>query len=118
VKKNFFSRLGLCAAVLSMSLTTIARATPTPQTISGLSIVTLGTTDFGSGEITVFTVNQAVVAGCTNNAQYVVRDPNMINAVLAILTSSLVAGRTVDIFVSGACDSATGEPLISSVTLH
>ena len=64
------------------------------------------------------TVSTDIVVGCTYAFAYVIRDPNSINGVLALATSALIAGRPVDLYVSGSCDANSGEPLISQITLH
>lgn len=111
-----FAKTSLIATIIGFS--TVAIAAPTAQFVSGVTVTSVGSTDFGSSEFTFLTVSSPVVAGCTHSDYYMIRDPVGINPYLAIATSALVAGRTIDIYVAGTCDSATGEPIISQIVMH
>jgi hypothetical protein len=102
-------------AILALS-TSPARATPTPQFANALTVVTVADVDFG-GELVEIYVSQPVVTGCTGADYYVIRDTNIIKGSLAIAMAALIAGRPIDLYVAGTCDTS-GEPLVVSVSMH
>jgi hypothetical protein len=104
-------------AALSSLTVEVVWAGPPAQNLTGVTLTGVATTD-SAGEITIIIPSETVVTGCTNANYYMVRDANSVNAFLAIATSALIAGRTVDMYVTGACDPTNGQPLISQIVLH
>jgi hypothetical protein len=84
----------------------------------GLTVTSVGELNVG-GEVVLLTVSEIVdnAAHCANPSGYALRDAATLKASTALLTSALVAGRQVDLFVTGSCD-ATGRPNVVGVTLH
>jgi len=109
------TRLIGALAILALSASP-ARATPTPQFANGLTVTTVADVDFG-GELVEIYVSQSVVTGCTGADYYVVRDAAIMKGSLAIATAALIAGRTIDLYVTGTCDTS-GEPMVASVAIH
>ena len=72
-----------------------------------------------NGEVVQITVTEIIdnAAHCTNPSGYALRDSATLKGSLALLTSSLVTGKPVDLFVTGTCD-ASGMPNVVGVTLH
>ena len=72
-----------------------------------------------NGEVVQITVTAIIdnAAHCANPSGYALRDSATLKGSLALLTSSLVTGKPVDLFVTGTCD-ASGMPNVVGVTLH
>jgi hypothetical protein len=93
-----------------------AWADPTPQTVANQTVTSVSDVDYG-GELVQITVSQSVVTGCTYASAYVIRDTNIIKGGLALLIAARLSGISVNLFVTGACDSS-GLPLVASVSLN
>lgn len=93
----------------------VALGDPTAQLVTNLTVTSVIDTDYG-GEVVQVAVSQGVVSGCTYTDAYDITDANIIKGSLALLTAALISGQPVNLFVSGACDSA-GRPIVSSVQL-
>jgi hypothetical protein len=83
-----------------------------------VTVTSLGENNIG-GEVVQFTVNEVVdnSGHCANITGYAIRDAATLKGSLALLTSAMMAGRQVDLFVTGACD-ATGMPTVIGVILR
>ena len=83
-----------------------------------VAITSLGEDDVG-GEVVQFTVSEVVdnSAHCPNLTGYAIRDSATLRGGLALLTSAMLTGRQVDIFVTGTCD-ATGMPNVVGIILR
>jgi hypothetical protein len=84
----------------------------------GLTVNSVGAIE-QNGELVIFTVNSTVdnAARCQIGTEYAIRNKETIRSALALLMSSLVAQRTVDILVTGSCDTS-GRPLVDGVMLR
>jgi hypothetical protein len=84
----------------------------------GLTVTSVGELNVG-GEVVLLTVSEIVdnSAHCANPTGYALRDSATLKGSTALLTSALVAGRQVDVFVTGSCD-VTGRPNVVGVFLH
>lgn len=69
-----------------------------------------------SGEIVQIYVAQTIAPDCPSTASYVVRDASHLKPALALAMAALLAGRPVNLFVTGSCD-ATGNPNVLGITL-
>lgn len=94
----------------------VASADPAPQWVTGLTVTSVADVDY-NGELVQVFVAQGVVSGCTYSDAYDIQDPYILKGSLALLTTAMVAGRQVTMWVTGASDSA-GRPLISNVRLQ
>jgi hypothetical protein len=83
-----------------------------------VAVTSLGEDDVG-GEVVQFTVSEVVdnSAHCPNLTGYAIRDSATLRGGLALLTSAMLTGRQVDIFVTGTCD-ATGMPNVIGIILR
>jgi hypothetical protein len=83
-----------------------------------LTVTSVGDNDI-SGEVVQITVNEIVdnPGHCANSTGYAIRNAATLKGSLALLSSAFVAGRLIDLFVTGTCD-ATGMPLVIGVILH
>jgi hypothetical protein len=72
-----------------------------------------------TGEVVQVTVKEIIdnSAHCANPSGYALRDSATLKGSLALLMSSLVTEKPVDLFVTGTCD-ASGMPNVVGVTLH
>jgi hypothetical protein len=109
-------RMTRAGAILALLLGGAAWAQPPAQAVTNLTVTGVSVAD-QSGQLVAIVVSQRVVAGCTNADYYVVRDPNIINGALALATTALVSGQPVNLYISGACDAATGEVLATIVNI-
>ncbi len=104
------------AAVVSLLLTATSGAQITPQSVSNLTPTAVSDVDYG-GELISITVSQAVLPGCPQSTAYVIRDAAIIKGGLAVAMAALVAGKQLDLFLTGACDSG-GNLLVGAITMH
>jgi hypothetical protein len=83
-----------------------------------VTITSLGENNSG-GEVVQFTVNEMVdnSGHCLNVTGYAIRDAATLRGSLALLTAAMMAGRQVDLFVTGTCD-ATGMPTVIGIVLR
>jgi hypothetical protein len=83
-----------------------------------VTVTTIGENNVG-GEVVQFTVNEVVdnPGHCPDATGYAIRDPATLKGSLALLSSAMVTGRHIDIFVTGTCD-ATGMPNVVGVILR
>jgi hypothetical protein len=93
-----------------------AWAGPPPQMVTNQTVTSVGDVDYG-GEVVAITVSQPVVTGCTYATQYVIRDINVIKGGLAVLIAARLSGNSVNLYVTGDCDT-TGQPLVASVVMN
>jgi hypothetical protein len=100
---------------VTVSLQSVASASGWSR---GLTVTSLEENNVG-GEVVKLTVGEIVdnSGHCTNATGYAIRDSVTLRGSLALLTSALIAGKTVDLFVTGTCD-ATGMPNVIGVILH
>jgi hypothetical protein len=86
--------------------------------IRDLTVASLGENNLG-GEVVQFTVREEFNSSvhCPDVSGYAIRDPATLKGSLALLTSSLITQRKVDLFLTGTCD-ATGMPSVIGVVLH
>lgn len=84
----------------------------------GLTVISLGENNVG-GEVVQFSVREEIDSSvhCPDVTGYAIRDSATLKGSLALLMSAMVAGRQVDLFVTGTCD-ATGMPNVIGVILH
>lgn len=115
-QKQILIRNIVAAVALFISAHPSVWATPTAQYVTGLTVTAVSVDDW-SGEVLDISVEQTVVAGCAAATGYVVRDSAVINGSLALVMSALLAGRTIDVYVSGTCD-ASGNPNVVQVIMH
>jgi hypothetical protein len=115
-KKTIPIMISVVAATFGLSAGSAVWANPPAQFVTNATITSVSDTDYG-GELVGIAVSQPVVAGCTSASFYALRDSNTIKGGLALATAALVAGRPIDLFVSGDCDTS-GQPIVTSVTLH
>lgn len=100
---------------LLIAVAPVALGNPTAQWVTNLTVTSVSDNDYG-GEVVQVTVSQGSVLGCTYTDAYEIRDINTTKGSLALLTAAFIAGRPVDLFVSGTCDS-TGRPDVTAVQL-
>jgi hypothetical protein len=83
-----------------------------------LTVTSLGENNVG-GEVVQITVSDVVdnSGHCPNITGYAIRDSATLRGALALLTSAMLAGRQVDLFVTGTCD-ATGMPNVVGIILR
>jgi hypothetical protein len=84
--------------------------------VTNQTVTSVGDVDYG-GEVVAITVSQPVVTGCTYATQYVIRDINVIKGGLAVLIAARLSGNSVNLYVTGDCDT-TGQPLVASVVMN
>jgi hypothetical protein len=103
------------AVLFTACLQTVALAS---GWIRSVTVTTLGENNVG-GEVVQFTVNDVVdnPGHCPDATGYAIRDPATLKGSLALLSSAMVTGRHIDIFVTGTCD-ATGMPNVVGVILR
>ena len=96
--------------------------------VVALVVVGLQTVTLASGwnrSVIVTTLGKNNVGGevvdnpghCPDATGYAIRDPATLKGSLAQLSSAMVTGRHIDIFVTGTCD-ATGMPNVVGVILR
>jgi hypothetical protein len=113
-RSQFFRSLAVASLLTAYSA--VASADPAAQWVTGVTVTSVADVDY-NGELVQVFIAQAVVSGCTYSDAYDIQDPYILKGSLALLTTALVAGRQVTMWVTGACDSA-GRPLISNVRLQ
>jgi hypothetical protein len=101
--------------LVAAGLQTVALASGWNRSVT---VTTIGKNNVG-GEVVQFTVGEVVdnPGHCPDATGYAIRDPSTLRGSLALLTSALVSGRHVDIFVTGTCD-AIGMPNVVGVILR
>jgi hypothetical protein len=72
-----------------------------------------------SGQYVQILTSDTIVnpASCPNADSYVVHDAALVSSALAISLTAIASGRTLRVFVTDACDAATGRPLAISIGL-
>jgi hypothetical protein len=82
------------------------------------TLTSVASTNYG-GEIVTFTINGQYdnSGGCPAPTAYTIRDAASLHGELAVLMAAFVSGRTVNIYVTGSCDS-TGNPSVVGVSIH
>jgi hypothetical protein len=107
-------RIGVVALVV-VGLQTVTLAAGWNRSVI---VTTLGENNVG-GEVVQFTVGEVVdnPGHCPDATGYAIRDPATLKGSLAQLSSAMVTGRHIDIFVTGTCD-ATGMPNVVGVILR
>ena len=112
MKRSIFT---LLVVALGMTMTGTASAS---GWTGALTITSITEADY-AGEVVQLAISQAVdnSAGCTYHDVYMIRDPNILKGALALLTSALLAGRTVGVLVSTTCDT-TGRPTLTAVQIQ
>lgn len=100
---------------MSLSLQPVAWASGWSRALTVTSIAEINV----GGEVILVSVGELVdnTGHCATPIGYAIRDSATLKGSLALLTSALVAGRQVNLFVTGTCD-ATGRPSVIGVTLH
>lgn len=115
MKLTFKSRP--CLASLSIVLFgTAAVAQIAPETVHNLNVTAVKTFDDGTPGLGIY-VSQAVINGCPGSNYYVIRDTAITTTALSLATTALISGAPINVYVSGACDTTTKQPLINSVAL-
>jgi hypothetical protein len=104
----------LMGALLIMAAP-VALGDPTAQWVMNQTITSVTDNDYG-GEVVQVTVSQTVVPGCTDATAYEIRDANTIKGSLALLTAAYITGQSVNLFITGTCDSS-GNPNVTAVEL-
>jgi hypothetical protein len=105
----------MTAVVITLCLQTAALASGWNRSVT---VTSLGENNVG-GEVVQFTVSEVVdnSGHCPNITAYTIRDSATLRGSLALLTSAMVAGRQIDLFVTGTCDT-TGMPNVIGVILR
>ena len=106
----------VAVALLGLSIAPAAWANPTPQAVTNLTVTKVSDVDYG-GELVEIFVSQSVVPGCTYADFYIVRDTNVIKGGLALALSALISSRSLDLYVTGTCDTS-GRPLVINISTH
>jgi hypothetical protein len=104
------------AAVAILSITATAQAQITPQTLYNVTLTAVAEVDYGGEEVSL-NISQGILPGCPVATAYIIRDANIIKGGLAVAMAAFLAGRQVDLYVTGSCDIG-GNPLIASVNVH
>jgi hypothetical protein len=111
-----FNTLGMVfAGLMTFSFQTDVLA---PGWNRSVTVTSLGENNVG-GEVVQFTVNEVVdnSGHCSDHTGYAIRDSATLRGALALLTSAMLAGRQVDLFVTGTCD-ATAMPNVVGIILR
>jgi hypothetical protein len=105
----------VAAITVVLGMQTVALASGWNRSVT---VTTLGENNVG-GEVVQFTVGEVVdnSGHCSDATGYAIRDPATLKGSLALLSSAMVTGRHIDIFVTGTCD-ATGMPNVIGVVLR
>ena len=103
------------AVVMTLCFHTVALASGWNRSVT---VTSLGENNV-VGEVVQFTVSEVVdnSGHCPNLTGYAIRDSATLRGSLALLTSAMLAGRQVDLFVTGTCD-ATGMPNVIGIILR
>ena len=115
-RKTIEQIIVVAGTIIGLSIGPAAQANPPPQTVTNLTVISVSDVDYG-GEVIQFVVSQPVVTGCTSADFYSMRDTNIIKGGLAVGMTALITSRSIDLYVTGACDTS-GRPLVGSITLH
>ena len=105
----------IVAVLVAVGLQTVALASGWNRSVT---VTTIGENNV-AGEVVQFTVGEVVdnPGHCPDATGYAIRDPATLRGSLALLTSAMVSGRHIDIFVTGTCDP-TGMPNVVGVILR
>ena len=105
----------IVTVLVTVGLPTVAPASGWNRSVT---VTTIGENNVG-GEVVQFTVGEVVdnPGHCPDATGYAIRDTATLRGSLALLTSAMVSGRHIDIFVTGTCD-ATGMPNVVGVILR
>jgi hypothetical protein len=113
MRRDAFRILAIVAVILCFDKIALAAGWS-----RGVTVTSLGENNV-VGEVVQFTVDQEIdnSGRCPVPTGYAIRDSATLKGSLALLTSAMVTGRKVDLYVTGTCD-ASGMPSVLGVILH
>lgn len=83
-----------------------------------VSLLSVAASNYG-GAIVTFQISGTYdnSGNCSVPTAYTIRDAASLNMELAVLTAAFISGRSVNVYVTGSCDS-DGNPNVVGVSIH